>query len=407
MASRKNSSNSVVGALTTPKEESSPRRARLANSIIFGILGAVFATWAVRIPAVSSALSLSEGDIGIALLGLAIGSIIGLITSGILVSHYGGQHVIRGGLAVYSLTLVVIALADGLAMLVGVLIVFGFGKGLIDVAANAQGVRIEQSYSGQIMGSFHALFSGGGLVGAGLGAVATSLDLSVKTHFVLVGASFLTIGVVATLWLYPKDPDTDTGPTVTLPSRKLIGFCAIGFCALFIEGVGNDWSAVFLETSAHASATIAALGFAAFSLTMMVGRFLADWIVDWVGPTQFIRLTAAVAATGVAVTLLAQPVLSLIGFGILGLGLAGIMPVALSLAGNFDPDSPTEPAIAAVSTAGYAGFAVGPVAIGLIAETTSLRTAFVPALGLAVLIVVFSGIVPTITHTSRDSETTA
>lgn len=428
MVFRKNLPDSVVGLLGGQKDaeksmteqasggsqsvpsqsmSGSPRRSRLADSVVFGVLGAMFATWAVRIPAVSNSLALSEGDIGIALLGLASGSVIGLVTSGILVSRYGGQRVIRVGLGVYSLALLCIAFATGLATLVGVVLVFGFGKGLVDVAANAQGVRIERAYSGQIMGSFHALFSGGGLVGAGLGAVATSAGLSVQTHFALVGITLLIAGFVASRWLLPKNPTTNAGPAVTLPSRKLVGFCVISFCALFIEGVGNDWSAVFLETSAGASATVAALGFAAFSCTMMLGRFLADRAVEWAGPKQFLRLTAVVAAIGVGLTLLAQPILTLIGFGVLGLGLAGIMPVALSVAGTHDPDTPTEQAIAAVSTAGYAGFAVGPVVIGLIAEATSLRVAFVPALGLTALVVVCAGFLPTAIRAASNSETPA
>lgn len=387
--------------------QNGPRQARLGNSVVFGILGAIFATWAVRIPAVSSSLALSEGDIGLALLGLATGSIVGLVMSGVLVSHYGGRRVIRAGLCVYSVTLLCIAFADGLWALIGVVFVFGFGKGIIDVAANAQGVRIEQSYSGQIMGSFHALFSGGGLVGAGLGAVATSFDLSVRAHFTVVSVALFVTGLIASAWLLPNAHDADTGPTFRLPSRKLLGFCVIGFCALFIEGVGNDWSAVYLETSAGASATIGALGFAAFSATMMVGRFLADHAVEWAGPKQFLRISAVVAALGLVLTLLARPLITLIGFGILGLGLAGMMPVALSIAGNHDPDTPTEQAIAAVSTAGYAGFAVGPVVIGAIAETTTLRAAFVPALGLTALIVMATGLLPTLARSVGESETAA
>lgn len=378
------------------------RRARVADGLVFGILGAVFATWAVRIPAVRGSLGLSSGDIGVALLGLACGSIAGLATSGALVSRYGGRRVIRVGLCVYCLTLPAIALSDAFGVLVAILVVFGFGKGLVDVAANAQGVRIERAYPGQIMGSFHALFSGGGLVGAGLGAVATGLGLSVRIHFALIGVALLVGGLLLSVWLLAPDSGSTTGPTFALPSRKLAGFCAIGFCALFIEGVGNDWSAVFLETSAGASATVAALGFAAFSLMMMVGRFLADRAVTRLGEHRFLRLTAVVAAGGLALTLVARTVVSLVGFGILGLGLAGVMPVAMSMAGNHDPDAPTEPAIAAVSTTGYGGFAVGPVAIGMIAEATSLRVAFVPALVLAVLIVLFTGTLPTVAHTHEE-----
>ncbi len=381
-----------------------PRRARIADSIVFGVLGIVFATWAVRIPAVRSKIGASSGDIGLALLGLACGSIVGLVAGGWLVSHHGGRRIIRIGLSVYCLSLLSITLANRLDVLVTTLVVFGVGKGLTDVAANAQGMRIEHGYSGQIMGSFHALFSGGGLVGAGIGAVATTLGLSVRTHFLIVGLALLAGGLAASSWLLPKNGDSGAEPAFSLPSRKLAGFCAIGFCALFIEGVGNDWSAVFLKSSVGTTATVAALGFGAFSLTMMLGRFLSDYIVVRLGSQRFIRTTAIVAALGLALTLVAQTIVSLVGLALLGFGLAGLMPVAMSMAGNYDPESPAEPAIAAVSTTGYGGFAIGPVIIGVIADATTLRAALVPALVLALLVAVFTGILPTVSHLSHERE---
>ncbi|MGQ3413632.1 MFS transporter [Natrinema sp. LN54] len=399
-----NPRNAIPNSTNHSNGSVDPGDARIANSIEFGILGAIFATWAVRIPAVSASLNLSEGDVAIALLALATGSIIGLMTSGVLVSKYGGRTVIQDGLTVYCLTLLFVGFANNFTTLIIFLLIFGFGKGLIDVAGNSQGIRIEQNYPGQIMGSFHALFSGGGIIGAAFGAIATSLNLSVQTHFTIVGVTLLAVGFVASSWLLPNNSNADAGPTFALPSRKLAGFCAIGFCSLFIEGVGNDWSAVFLETSTDASPTVAALGFAAFSLTMMTGRFLADKIVHRFGPKQFIRIAALVATAGLALILKSTTGIALVGFGVLGLGLAGIMPVALSMAGNHDPSAPTEPAIAAVSTAGYAGFAIGPVAIGLIAEASTLRLAFVPAFVLTLLIVLFTGILPTVARAAHQGE---
>ncbi|ESP89669.1 MFS transporter [Candidatus Halobonum tyrrellensis] len=370
------------------------RRARVADSAVFAIVGTAFATWAVRIPAVEESLGLSSGDIGVALVGLAVGSVVGLLTSGALVSRYGGRTVIRAGLVLYCLVLPVVALAGGLVGLVAALVAFGFGKGLVDVAANAQGVRVESAYPGQIMGSFHALFSAGGLLGSGLGAAAVALGLSVGAHFALVGAALLACGLAASRWLLPRDGTADAGPAVALPSRELAGFCVIGFCALFIEGVGSDWSAVFLETAAGASPTVAALGFAAFSLTMMLGRFLADRVVRVTGATRFLRWAALLAAAGLAVTLVAEPLVSLVGFAVLGLGLAGVVPVAWTTAANHDPGTPAETAIAAVATAGYGGFVVGPVVIGAVASAATLRVALVPAVGLAALVALCTAALP-------------
>ncbi|WP_240145875.1 MFS transporter [Halococcus salsus] len=363
---------------------------------MFAIVGMVFGTWAVRIPAIRDALSLSAGTVSVALLALAAGSIVGLVTSGVLVSRFGGRRVVRAGLVVYCLALPIVGLTGGLAALIGALVVFGFGKGLMDVASNSQGVRIERAYPTQIMGSFHAVFSGGGVLGAVVGSVVVALGLSVEAHFTLVSVVSLVIGLVVSRWLLENDPSAAGGQHFALPSRKLAGFCAIGFCALFIEGVGNDWSTVFLESAAGAEASIAALGFGVFSLTMMAGRFLADRIVHRIGSKRFIRLAAGVAAIGLALTLVVQTTVSLIGFGILGLGLAGVMPVAMSMAGNHDSETPTESAVAAVSTAGYGGFAIGPVAIGVLADASSLQVAFLPALGLAVAIVLLTLTLPTV-----------
>lgn len=385
------------------------RSARLSDTLVFGIVGALFATWAVRIPAISSSLGLSSGDIALALAGLACGSLIGLPLSGVLVSRFGSRRVIQVGLCIYCVALPLVALGSSLVTLVALVFVFGFGKGLIDVAANTQGVRVESAYSGQIMGSIHAIFSGGGLVGSGFGAVAAGIGLSVEAHFAAVSGALLVVGLAASVWLLPDDSPIGaakgSGQTFALPSRKLAGFCVIGFSALFIEGVANDWSAVFLEDATGASASVAALGFAAFSLTMMVGRFSADHVVEIFGPRRFIRIAAGIAAAGVALTLVAQTIISIIGFGLLGIGLAGIMPVAFSMAGNYDPETPTESAVAAVSTAGYGGFAIGPVVIGSVAEATTLRAAFVPALALAVLIALVTVTIPRVTRATRGGST--
>ncbi|NUB91643.1 MFS transporter [Haloterrigena sp. SYSU A121-1] len=372
------------------------RTARVANGIAFVILGAIFATWAVRIPAIETLLRLSKADIGIALLGLAVGSVLGLIASGVLVARYGAKAVVRLAIVTYCLLLPVIPLSGGLYSLLAVLAGFGFGKGLLDVAANTQALHIERVYSRQIMGGFHALYSAGALLGSLVGALFTGLGLSARAHFLVLAATFLAIGLAASVWLLPPDEaDADeTDTEFALPSREILGFCLIGFCALLVEGIANDWSAVFLEGAAGARPAVAALGFAAFALAMTLGRFAADRAVDAIGPRRFIRLTVAISALGVIVTLVPIPPVALLGFGILGFGIGGVAPVNLSLVGRADLERSSESAVAAVSTSSYAGFAVGPVAIGLLADATSLRIAFLPAIGVAAVIATLTFTLP-------------
>ncbi|WP_255681470.1 MFS transporter [Natrinema sp. SYSU A 869] len=246
------------------------------------------------------------------------------------------------------------------------------------------------------MGGFHALYSAGALLGSLVGALFTSLGLSADIHFLILAAAFLGIGLTASVWLLPpEETDTDdTNTELALPSREILGFCLIGFCALLIEGIANDWSAVFLKGAAGARPAVAALGFAAFALTMTLGRFAADRAVDMIGPRRFIRLTVAIAALGVIVTLVPIPPVALLGFGILGFGIGGVAPVNLSLVGQADLERSSESAIAAVSTSSYAGFAAGPVAIGLLADATSLRIAFLPAIGVAAVIATLTFMLP-------------
>ncbi|MFC6768690.1 MFS transporter [Natrinema soli] len=378
------------------------RSARVANSIAFVILGAIFATWAVRIPAIESLFHLTKTDISIALLGLAVGSILGLIASGALVARYSAKAVVRLAIITYCLLLPVISFSGGLYTLLIILVGFGFGKGLLDVAANTQALHIEQAYSRQIMGSFHALYSAGALLGSLIGALFTSLGLSAQSHFLILAATFLSIGLTASVWLLPSEEDEseDTNSELALPSREILGFCLIGFCALLIEGIANDWSAVFLTGAAGARPAVAALGFAAFALAMTLGRFAADRAVDTVGPRRFIQLTAAIAALGVIVTLVPIPPVTLFGFGILGFGIGGVAPVNVSLVGQADLNRSAESAVAAVSTSSYAGFAAGPVAIGLLADATSLRVAFLPAIGVAAVIATLTFTLPTSGNTA-------
>lgn len=378
------------------------RTARVANGIAFVILGAIFATWAVRIPAIETLLHLTKADIGIALLGLAVGSVLGLIASGALVARYSAKAVVRLAIITYCLLLPVIPLSGGLSSLLVVLVGFGIGKGLLDVAANTQALYIERSYPRQIMGSFHALYSAGALLGSLVGAFFTSLGLAAQTHFLILAAVFLTIGLTASIWLLPpEEADTDdTSTELALPSKEILGYCLIGFCALLIEGVANDWSAIFLKGAAGARPAVAALGFAAFALAMTLGRFAADRAVDTVGPRRFLQLTATIAALGVIVTLVPTPPVALLGFGILGFGIGGVAPVNLSLVGQADLERSSESAVAAVSTSSYAGFAAGPVAIGLLADATSLRIAFLPAIGVAAVIATLTLRLPTNGKTS-------
>lgn len=366
--------------------------ARTVIGTVFLVNGAVFATWASRVPAVREALDLSPGALGLALLGLTGGAVVALPLSGTLVSRFGSLLVARAGLAAYCAALYLISLAPDLILLALALAVFGVGNSALDVSMNAQGVELERRRGRPVLGSLHALWSIGGFLGAASGAGAAAVGMSVSAHFALAGGVLLTLGLLATARMLPEPEDRQAGPAFARPTRKLVLLGVVAFCALLAEGVVNDWSAVYLREVAGANPGVAPLGFAAFSLTMAAGRLLTDKLVTRTGPGPFVRLSATVALMGLGLVLLVPlPAAGIAGFALLGAGLAGVLPVVFGLTGGREREGTAGPAIAAVSTLGYLGFLSGPVLIGALAELSDLRLALVSVVVLVFLMVVVAG----------------
>ena len=373
-----------------------PRAARRAVLTLFFVNGTVLSSWFPYIPLVQERLGLSEGVLGLALLGTAVGAITAMPLAGIFIARLGSQHVMRVATVVFCLSLPLPVLAPSLPLLVLALMIFGAGNGAMDVAMNAQAVGVEEAHGGAIMSSFHALFSVGGLVGSSLGGLLIFVGVSPALHVLFITFVFGLVGLVALRWLWidkiNKAEDAEAGgPTFVRPTGPLLALGLLAFFVLVGEGAVADWSAVYLTNALGTGAGLGALGFAAFSLMMAVGRFTGDRMVARFGPVPLMRSSAALAAVGLGVGLLiGRPVAAIIGFGCVGLGLSNLIPILFSAAGR-TPGVNAGTAIAAVSSAGYFGFLAGPPLIGLLAEATSLPL----ALGLVVL---FTALVAVFAH---------
>jgi len=263
--------------------------------------------------------------------------------------------------------------------LFAVLLVFGGGISAMDVAMNEQAVLVERRAKRPLMSSFHAGYSVGAFAGSLLGAGMAALQgFPPLIHFLIVGALFAGAMFIAFPHLIPgKDPAVKTGPVFRMPERSLWILGAIAFCSAIGEGAVADWGAVHLTQVLNTDAAFAALGFAAFSLTMTLGRFFGDYL-SGVWTSEFIVRAGGVLATAglVLAAFTTVPWVALIGFAATGAGLANIIPLLFGAAGNF-PGISTGAGIAGVATIGYLGFLVGPPLIGMVAEKTSLRVALV------------------------------
>ncbi|MGV9311132.1 MFS transporter [Streptomyces sp. NPDC003691] len=364
-----------------------PRAARLAVSTVFFTTGAAFATWAARVPAVQERLDLSAGQLAVALVGLSAGAFLGLPLVGGLVARYGSRTVLCAGMAAYLAALAALAFVPSLALLTAVLAVFACGNTAVDVSMNTQGVLVERAYGRPVLGGFHAMFSLGGIAGAGIGALVAWAGVGTGPHFAVTAVVLCAVAGVAVTALLPEPhrPAGDggrSGPLLALPGPGLWVPGLLAFCALMGEGVVNDWGAVYLTEEADAAAGAAGAGFAVFSAGMVIGRLTADRIRPRIGTTGFLTGCAAVAGAGALVPVVSPTVTAgLLGYGLLGLGLAAVVPVIFSHAADLRPDRPG-PSIAAVSAVGYVGFLAGPPVIGFLAESANLRVAMLvlPAL---------------------------
>jgi MFS family permease len=343
--------------------------ARAAVIAFFVLAGLSFSAWAVRIPDVKRVLALDEATLGLVLLGTAAGSVVAMSASGWTIARFGSRRVTTvAGLLVCAL-LPLSPLAPTAPLLFGALALFGAAYGTLDVAMNAQAVHVEELAGRPIMSSFHAMFSSGALAGSFIAGIIAGRGVSPETHLLGTGLALAVLVVIAQRWLVPAADDADGGPAFALPTGALLGLAVIAFCVLLTEGAVADWSAVYLRDVLEAGVAAGGWGYMAFSLTMAAGRFAGDALVQKLGPVWIIRGGGLLVALGIAVALASHSVPAAIaGFACVGAGLAAAFPVVISVAGR-TPGVPTGTAVAAIATAGYSGFLVGPPVIGLVSQS--------------------------------------
>ena len=379
----------------TPPPAPILRRARRAVLAVFALNGFALGAWFVRIPAVQDRLGIGEGLLGAALLGAAVGALLSMTVTGALISRLGSRRVVGATALLLPVSLIPLALAPNVVTLALALVLVGAANGALDVSMNSHAVAVEDRYGRRIMSSFHAAFSFGALAGSVLGGAVAYLGVGVLPHFLVVFVLATLAAVPAYRALLPSDADAAEGgaPAFARPTRALFGLGVISFCVLLGEGAMSDWSAVYLDDSLRTGPGFAAAGYAAFSLAMALGRLFGDRLTERFGPTRLVRLCGAVAALGLGAALaVGDPVFALVGFACAGAGFSVVFPLALSAAGGTEDVAPG-PALAAVSTAAYTGFLVGPPTIGFVAELAGLGTALYLVVGLSTAVFLLGGTV--------------
>jgi fucose permease len=371
--------------------------ARRGVTVVFFVFGALAATWVSRIPLIKDKLGLSAAELSLALLVSPVGLLSAVLLVSTLVGRFTSGVVTRGAVLASSIAVVLPAFAWSLGSLAAALLAFGLTMGTLDTAMNTQAVAIERAYRKPIMSAIHGMFSVGMLFGAVVGAGAAHADVDPRLHFVAAAACLGALGIwqarsllgpEADVPLRSADEDVDQGTArprlADHPYLWVIG--AIALCSLFAEGAVDDWSGVYLHEAQDASFAVAPLGTAACAIGMAVGRFCGDAVIARHGRQATLWRTSLIAAAGMTLAVVAPtPAVAIAGYGILGLGVATIVPIALTLAGNTNGVPPVW-AVSRVTVIGYAGLFGSPPVIGLLAEATSLAAALiVPAVLLALV----------------------
>ncbi len=418
------------------------RRARLGVTAVFGALGMLSGSFAARVPALKGQLHLDAAGLGTALLGPALGSVLAAPLTAAALRRVTPRRWILAGLVPFAGLLPLSVAAGGPGGLLAILTGWGFAGGSVDVAINTEAAKVERRAGRRVMSGFHATYSVGALAGGGVGALCASLGVGEVTEWAVTGAAILAAGGLATAWLPAGAVGSPAGavgsparavgsqagaaeppldaverPVQSLrPSRggwrqrrqplgrwrdqprrllltslrPVLAMCALCMCAFLAEGAVNDWSAVYLHTSLGAAPGLAALAFAAFQTTMVAGRLTGDRLTARFGPVRLVRATATAGAAGLGAALLAGTVpASMVGFALLGAGLAVTVPLTVTAAAGLGGRGGSP--VAAVVACGYVGLLAGPPAIGFLAQHIGVRDALGLVVALVALVAVLAG----------------
>ncbi|WP_420147764.1 MFS transporter [Spirosoma sp.] len=381
-------------------------KARLATQLTFLVCGLGMSSWAPMVPLAKDRLALNDSDLGLLLLLLGAGAMLMMPTSGWLVGRLGSRTVIAGAAMVMALVLPLLLLLSSTVALAVTLFIFGASIGSIDVAMNAHGVQVQNLFGKPIMSSLHGLFSVGGLFGSlGLGFL---IKMGLNPLYAIISIAAVMILIILTQYkdLFPLSLERQAIAKFSAPDEhpsmgsqrfswldgRVLFLGLMCFAIFLAEGAILDWSAIFLRDSKGIETELSGMGYAAFSIAMAMMRLVGDKLVARLNSRTVVVGGSILSALGLAIAVLSPWVAgSVIGFALMGLGAANIVPVLFSQAGGLSSISPTI-SIPAITTIGYTGMLAGPALLGFIAQRFSLSVAFGFLVVLLILVAVSYGL---------------
>lgn len=342
--------------------------------VAFFAFGSMWGSWAALVPAVQEAVGATKGELGLALLFVAVGSLPAMLLTGRELDRRG-PRILPWLLAALAAAAVLTTFAHSIPALAAFLLVLGIASGATDVGMNGAVAELEARRDLRLMQLAHALYAAGvlaGALGTGLareaGAGRTAVMAAVA--LVLLGAAAANTRHVRT---EPR-PGAARRLTVNRAAIPLGIACAAAFV---IEGGMENWGALYLERDLDAGPAVSALAPAAYGGAMMLGRFSGQWLERRLGDTVLLAGAMAVSLVGLVGAAAAPNVPVAIGaFFVGGAGVSIAAPALFGAGGRLATPEERGSAVATVTSLGYLGFLVGPPIVGGLAEAVGLRASF-------------------------------
>lgn len=353
---------------------------RWALAALFAVNGFIMGAWAPQIPLILPRHTISETMLGLLILCLGLGAVGAMLFSGRLIAAYGSARVASVFSVAATPTLALVVLSQNLGFLALSMTVMGAMLGSMDVAMNANAVQVERRLGRAIMSSSHGFWSLGGFVGGAGGAYMIAHIGPERQALIVAGVALILI--LAALPFLHQDPPVpraeNMGQRPALIARDG-GLWILGIMALMSmipEGAVLDWAAIYLSKELGAGVFASGLGFAFFAGAMAIMRFAGDGLRGRYGAVKTLRVSALVAASGLALGGVSPTAgMAILGFAIAGLGVANLVPILFSAAGN-RAGLPPGIGISTVTMVGYSGILVAPSAIGFLGEHIGFRITY-------------------------------
>jgi MFS family permease len=356
-------------------EDLSLSRAKLSTRLAFVAAGFGVACWAPLVPFAKTRCHLGDDTMGLVLLLLGAGSIVAMPLAANLSARFSTKPIILSGGVGLAVILPLLSMVSSPIALGVALFCFGASLGSLDVAMNLHAVDVEHASKKPLMSGFHALFSVGGFLGSGIVTALLSRGIASSTSTILSSMILVSLIVVALPRMLPNQERANQ-PLFAIPRGVVLVIAIFAAISFLVEGALLDWSALLLIGEHLVVAARGGLGYMLFSIAMTVSRFAGDGIVARFGNRIVLTVGGVIAVLGLCGILLAPVAwIALVSFVFVGLGAANIVPILFRLAGT-QHRMPKGLAVAALTTAGYAGLLIGPAAIGFLSKGIGLHNAF-------------------------------